>query len=215
MEKDNCNDRDGNSHFGEYGFWDGYNGSTGNCRCGLNSRAGACKDVDGCMEEAHKKCVEQQYNIISFNINNMVAGERQRAKESIDDKKIADARRAKDKEEAEKTKLRSEAKAEGKIICFGCGEKIDPKESKEVKQGIIECPKCGKKINGQTGDLILGEEVKETKKEESKKEEPKKEEAETEEKKEEPKKEEVKPVEPEAKKEETKVEEKKDETKKL
>lgn len=155
MEKDNCNDRDGNSHFGEYGFWDGYNGSTGNCRCGLNSRAGACKDVDGCMEEAHKKCVEQQSNIISFNINNMVDGEKQRAKEVADDKKIAEAKRIKEKEEANKIKQEAEAKKKEEE------ETKKPEEKKEEPKKVEEPKKEEPKV--------------EEKKEEAKKEEPKQE----------------------------------------
>jgi DNA-directed RNA polymerase subunit RPC12/RpoP len=167
MNKDNCKDRSGKSHFGEYGWYDGYHGTIGNCRCGLKARAGACEEVDNCIDQAHKNITEggEKTNIVSYNINNMVAGEKDRDKEQREDEEIATTQREKQKEQAEKDKVISEAKAEGKIICAGCSEKINPKEQKEVKQGIIECPKCNKKINAQTGDVIVGEDVPEKKEE--------------------------------------------------
>jgi len=134
MDKEQCNDRDGGNHFGSYGWMDGYQGSANSCRCGLKSRSGACKDVDGCMEESHKKCVELQSNIISYNINNMVAGERQRAKESIDDKKIADAKRLKEKDEAEKIKQEAEAKKIAEEAKKVEPAKEEPKKVEEPKK---------------------------------------------------------------------------------
>ena len=108
------------------------------------TRSGACKDVDGCMEEAHKKCVDLQSNIISFNINNMVEGERQRAKESIDDKKITDARRLKEKADAEKIKQEAEAKKIAEEA-----KKVEPtkEEPKKVEEPKKEEPKVEEKKN--------------------------------------------------------------------
>jgi len=195
MSKENCKDRDGKSHFGEYGWYDGYHGTISTCRCGLNSRGGACPDVDLCIEEAHTKMEGKRTNIVSYNLANMHAGENKKEAEGKEDSLMAEQSRAKQKEEAEKTKLRDEAKKEGKIICGGCNEKINPTEAKEVKQGIIDCPKCGKRINGQTGDIIVGEEVKEEKKEEKKETEPKETKKETKEEKKEPNLEEEKATE--------------------
>lgn len=176
MNRNDCKDREGKIHFSEYGFLDGYQGSLGNCRTGLKSRGGACSDVDDCAAACQITCKEKHSNIVTENINNMTAGEKLREKEHTEDKEKAEIRQRKEKEELEKNRIREEAKKEGKIICGDCGEKIDPKTTKEVKQGIIECTKCNKKINGQTGEVILGEEVKESeKKEEKKKEEPVKE----------------------------------------
>lgn len=173
MSKENCKDRDGKSHFGEYGWYDGYHGTISTCRCGLNSRGGACPDVDLCIEEAHTKMEGKRTNIVSYNLANMHAGENKKESEGKEDSLMAEQSRAKQKEEAEKTKLRDEAKKEGKIICGGCNEKVEVKDLKEVKQGLVECPKCSKVINSQTGDIVVGEEIKEEKKEEKPKEEKK------------------------------------------
>jgi len=177
-DKNTCRDRDGKEHFGEYGWYDGYIGSIGNCRCGLNSRGGACKDVDLCIEESHNKIANGQLNtnIVSYNLDSMVAGEKQKEKERKEDKEMEDIRRQKEKEEAEK--IKQEKELGGKTI----------KEVKDDKGASIKiCPYCDKPIEN---DLVIGEDGKtyhkpcigkgpiiltEPKKEESKKEEKKEE----------------------------------------
>lgn len=187
MNKEQCVDRDGKSHFGEYGWSDGYHGTIGNCRCSLNSRAGACSHVDECIEESHKKIAGTKNNIVSYNIGNMKAGEKKREDEYKEDKELEAKRRKEEKEKLEESKKKEEAAKEGKIICGACKETVDMKEQPEVSQGIAKCPKCGKQINIQTGELIVG-----VKEEEAKKEEKKEEETKQTSKEEEPKKEEEK-----------------------
>jgi len=149
MDKENCVDRDGGIHFGEYGFMDGYQSSLGNCRCGLKSRSGSCKDVDDCMEEAHKLCVEKQTNIVSYNINSMIRGEKQRDKEFADDKKITEAKRIKEKEEAEKIIQEQENKKKEETK----KEEIKPEtKPEEIKtESKTEEPKKGDKKDESKG----------------------------------------------------------------
>ncbi len=213
-DKTNCVDKDGNSHFGEYGWLDGYQGSIGNCRCGLKARSGACKDVDACIDQAHQNIKDKKTNVVTYNIENMQAGEAKKRAEIKEDEAKEVARREQEKKDLEERKRKEEALKEGKIICGGCKEAIDIKETKEVSNGVIKCPKCEKLINGQTGEIVVGakeEPKKEEEKKEEKKEEPKAPEK-KEEKKDEPKQSEVAKPDPavkEDKKEEVKKEEEK------
>ena len=173
MNKESCNDRAGKSHFGDYGWYDGYTGSIRNCRIELKMRGSCCSDADACAECSRMKIREgkgnTQTDIVSQNIHNMQLGERDKEREIKEDKELSAKRREDEVRQLAERKARDEAAKEGKIICAHCKEKVDPKGIAEVKQGIIACPKCATKINGQTGVVILGEEV------EPKKDEPKKE----------------------------------------
>ncbi len=116
MNKDCCQDREGKSHFGEFGWWDGYVGSCRNCRIGLDARdKGACESADDCAESCLDSLKGTRQNIISQNINNMHGGENQKKKEEKENKAIQVAKREEDKkkvEEAKKVKDEEEKKVQ-------------------------------------------------------------------------------------------------------
>ena len=190
MDKTQCNDKSGTSHFGEYGWYDGYVSSVRNCRVELKMRGTCCSDSDDCADACQKKIRDSKSrnDIVSQNIRNMIDGEKKKQLEEKEEKEMAAKRREEEKKKLEESKKKDAAEKEGKIICDACKEAVDVKAQPEVKQGICACPACGKKINSKTGELIVGMETEE-KKEEPKKEEPKAEEP----KKEEPKAEDATP----------------------
>jgi len=107
MQKDNCVDREGKTHFGEFGFYDGYIGSCGNCRVSLKARSGACQDADSCAEKLQES-IKNKSNIVSSTINNMNNGVAQRKKEDGEDKAIATAKREEEKLKLEEAKKKAE-----------------------------------------------------------------------------------------------------------
>lgn len=128
MNKEQCQDREGQSHFGEFGWYDGYVGSCKNCRVGLDARdRGACESSDECSEECLGSLKETRQNIISQNIDNMRAGENQKKKEEKEDRAIQVAKREEDKKKVEDAKKAAEEKKEElKVV-----EEKKPEESKE------------------------------------------------------------------------------------
>ena len=52
MDRNQCNDRAGKNHFGEYGWLDGYQGSISNCRVELKMRGSCCADLIGLVDSA-------------------------------------------------------------------------------------------------------------------------------------------------------------------
>jgi|GEM_PF-6466099 len=156
MDKDNCLDREGKSHFGEFGWYDGYRSSIGNCRLSLKARGSACSDADECSQACMGKLVNG--NIISANIFNMTMGERQAKKEALEDKQLEVARReaekkkmeeqkAKDAEEAKKTEEQKKAEADKKAEEEKkAKEAVKPEEKKEdVKVADKDTPKLEEK----------------------------------------------------------------------
>jgi len=148
MNRDSCVDKKGISHFGEYGWYDGYCGSLSNCRVKLEARGNCCEDVDDCVTECMKKISEGKTNtnIVSQNIQNMKNGEITRSQEEKEDKEISIARRkeeqerlAKEKEEEElggkKVRVVEDSESKETWICPYCEKEIGEKELYQDKEG--------------------------------------------------------------------------------
>lgn len=150
MNKENCLDRDNKSHYGEYGWYDGYTGGVGNCRVGLSSRYGSCDHADLCVEECQKRIAEngEGHNVISIYLMNMNRGEAKRNKEGEEDRAISERQRREQKDKLEQepkeTPKKEEPKQEEKkkelytCQCLKCKKVIETdKHCKDIK-----CPKC-------------------------------------------------------------------------
>ena len=129
MNKSKCNDRENNNHFGEFGWYDGYNGSIGNCRVSLKTRSSSCEDADFCCEECQKRIGNKGTNIISETINNMHRGEIKRQQEEKEDNEISAAKRKKEKEEAQK--IKEEVNGENKDT-ISSKNKFEQKKKEEI-----------------------------------------------------------------------------------
>jgi hypothetical protein len=47
-----------------------------------------------------------------------------------------------------------------KIICGKCKKEFELEKQSEISQGVVKCPHCGQKHNGQTGELIKSKDRK-------------------------------------------------------
>jgi len=136
MNKDQCTDREGINHFGEFGWYDGYIESCRNCRIGLDARVrGACESSDDCADACLQKLRGTKQNIISQNIANMANGEAQKKKEEEEDKAIQVAKREADKKKVADDKVKAEEEKKKKE------EKTkNPPEKEEVVEPAKEEP---------------------------------------------------------------------------